>query len=308
MRSTSRGRCNAYRAARAVGAKRFVYASSVAAYGFHRDNPVGMTEEWPVRPADRLFYAQEKAELEQLLEAETRKTKGGPKLYLLRPPIVLGPHAMGAKGALPDAVAGLGRAALDLIGRLPIPVPALAPGVPLQFIHEADVGSALMLCVLAAGSARRVQHRRRRRAHRRRRGARARPHADQHPFASGPGRGSGRVGDPPSARRLPRGRLGRGDRPPVDHGHRQGEARARLGAAATPGSKHCATRCRSSVCHDFVTRGDRTGSLMPLNRYEPLFRGRLRTTISPPPDGGQHTTETVACGPPSGRRTNGGQI
>ncbi len=145
------GTLNAYRAARAAGAKRFVYASSVAAYGFHRDNPVGMTEDWPVRPADRLFYAQEKAELEQLLEAEASAEAGGPKLYLLRPPIVLGPHAVGAKAALPDRMAGLGRAALDLLGRLPIPIPALAPGMPMQFIHEADVGQALLQCVLAAG-------------------------------------------------------------------------------------------------------------------------------------------------------------
>ena len=64
------GTLNAFRAAAAAGARRFVYASSVAAYGFHPDNPVGMTEEWPVRPAARLFYAQEKAELERLLQAE----------------------------------------------------------------------------------------------------------------------------------------------------------------------------------------------------------------------------------------------
>src|SRR3954453_9822272 len=61
------GTLNAFRAAAAAGARRFVYASSIAAYGFHDDNPVGMTEEWPVRPAAHLFYAQEKAELEQLL-------------------------------------------------------------------------------------------------------------------------------------------------------------------------------------------------------------------------------------------------
>ena len=42
------GTLNAYRAARAAGVDRFVYASSVAAYGFHRDNPVGLTEDWPV--------------------------------------------------------------------------------------------------------------------------------------------------------------------------------------------------------------------------------------------------------------------
>jgi nucleoside-diphosphate-sugar epimerase len=144
------GTLNAFRAARDAGAKRFVYASSVAAYGFHRDNPVGMKEDWPVRPADRLFYAREKAELEQLLQDEAN-TAAEPALYLLLPPIVLGPHAMGAKGALPGPVAGLGRAALDLLGRVPIPIPSLAPGVQLQFIHEEDVGQALLRCALAEG-------------------------------------------------------------------------------------------------------------------------------------------------------------
>src|SRR5579859_6283835 len=80
------GTLNAFKAAGDVGAERFVYASSVAAYGFHADNPVGMGEDWPVRPADRLFYAREKAELEAALwrQAEERDV---PALYLLRPPI-----------------------------------------------------------------------------------------------------------------------------------------------------------------------------------------------------------------------------
>src|SRR5437588_6315185 len=64
------GTLNAFRAARDAGAERFVYASSVAAYGFHPDNPIGMTEDWPTRPADRLFYAREKAELEHQLQLE----------------------------------------------------------------------------------------------------------------------------------------------------------------------------------------------------------------------------------------------
>jgi nucleoside-diphosphate-sugar epimerase len=145
------GTLNAFRAARAAGAERFVYASSVAAYGFHRDNPVGIKEDWPVRPADRLFYAQEKAELEHLLEHEAGINER-PALYLLRPPIVLGPHAMGAKGALPGPLAGLGRAAMDRLSRTSIPVPALAPEVQLQFIHEADVGQALLLCALGKGA------------------------------------------------------------------------------------------------------------------------------------------------------------
>ena len=41
------GTLSAFAAAAEARAKRFVYASSVAAYGFHPDNPVGMTEDWP---------------------------------------------------------------------------------------------------------------------------------------------------------------------------------------------------------------------------------------------------------------------
>jgi nucleoside-diphosphate-sugar epimerase len=144
------GTLNAFRAAAGAGAARFVYASSVAAYGFHPDNPIGMDEDWPVRPAARLFYAQEKAELEQLLQDEA-EAHPGLGLYLLRPPIVLGPHAMGAKDALPAPLAALTQRVLELAGRLPVPVPVPAPDLPLQLIHEDDVGQALVRCVVAEG-------------------------------------------------------------------------------------------------------------------------------------------------------------
>jgi nucleoside-diphosphate-sugar epimerase len=144
------GTLNAFRAAAAAGATRFVYASSVAAYGFHRDNPVGMTEEWPTRPADQLFYAQEKAELEHLLREEAA-AHPELSLYLLRPPVVLGPHSVGAKDLLPGPLAPLGRRLQGNFRRLPVPVPAFVPDIPLQFIHEDDVGSALLQCVVGAG-------------------------------------------------------------------------------------------------------------------------------------------------------------
>jgi nucleoside-diphosphate-sugar epimerase len=142
------GTLNTFRAAAGAGAKRFVYASSVAAYGFHRDNPVPMNEEWPVRPAAHLFYAQEKAEIEALLtdEAAAHPRLG---LYLLRPPIVLGPHAVGGKAFLPGPLAPLGRRLGDIVRRLPLPT--LAPDFPLQLIHEDDVGQAFLLCTVGAG-------------------------------------------------------------------------------------------------------------------------------------------------------------
>jgi nucleoside-diphosphate-sugar epimerase len=144
------GTLNAFRAAAAAGARRFVYASSVAAYGFHSDNPVGMTEDWPVRPAARLFYAQEKAEIEGLL-AEESAAHPELDLYLLRPPIVVGPHTVGAKDVMPALAAGLGRRLLDLVRRLPVPLPAIAPDLPLQLIHEEDVGRAFLLCIVGKG-------------------------------------------------------------------------------------------------------------------------------------------------------------
>ena len=145
------GTVNTFRAAATAGAKRFVYASSVAAYGFHRDNPVGMTEEWPTRQAERLFYAQEKAELEQLLheEAAAHPRLG---LYVLRPPVVLGPHALGAKAILPGPLNTIAaRLAPDVLP-LRFPLPMLVPDMAMQFIHEDDVGQALLLCVVGAGA------------------------------------------------------------------------------------------------------------------------------------------------------------
>lgn len=143
------GTLNAFRAATAAGASRFVHASSVAAYGFHPDNPVGIREDWPTRPADHLGYARDKAELEESLRA-LADSRPGPALYLLRPCIVLGPHAVGAKSPL-RPLAALGRRVQGPLGRLPIPVPVLVPDVPLQFVHEEDVGRALLQCVVAAG-------------------------------------------------------------------------------------------------------------------------------------------------------------
>ncbi len=145
------GTLNTFRAAAAAGARRFVYASSVAAYGFHPDNPVGMTEDWPVRPASRLFYAQEKAEIERLLAAE-QEAHPGLDLYVLRPSIVIGPHAIGGKDVLPGPLAPVGRLLAQALGRLPVPpLPTLAPSHPVQLVQEEDVGRALVRCVVGRG-------------------------------------------------------------------------------------------------------------------------------------------------------------
>ncbi len=144
------GTLNAFDAAASAGVERFVYESSVAAYGFHRDNPVGMTEEWPTRPATRLLYAQEKAELEQLLAAESA-AHPEVDLYILRPPVVVGSHTVGAKELLPGRLAPLGRRLAGRLGRFPVRIPLFVPNLPLQLVHEDDVGQAFVLCIVGAG-------------------------------------------------------------------------------------------------------------------------------------------------------------
>ena len=146
------GTLNAFRAAAEAGAKRFVYASSVAAYGFGSDNPVGLTEDWPARPAHRLFYSREKAEIEALLDEESA-ARPGIDVYRLRPSIVLGPHTVGGKHLLPGPLAPLVRQVDGRVRRLPVPVPVLVPDIPVQFVHEDDVGEALLRCILGAGPA-----------------------------------------------------------------------------------------------------------------------------------------------------------
>ena len=59
------------------------------------------------------------------------------------------PHAVGAKDLLPGPLAPLARYLAGRVGRLPVPVPV--PALPLQLVHEDDVGRALLPCVLAAG-------------------------------------------------------------------------------------------------------------------------------------------------------------
>lgn len=143
------GTLNAFRAAADAGARRFVYASSVAAYGFHADNPVSIGEDWATRPAGRLVYAQEKAGLEGLLQREA-SAHPGLSLYLLRPPIVLGPDAVGGKVAVPRLLSDLTRGAARAMRHVPR-LPVAVPDLPLQLIHQDDVAEALLLCVVGAG-------------------------------------------------------------------------------------------------------------------------------------------------------------
>jgi nucleoside-diphosphate-sugar epimerase len=129
------GSRNVFRAAQ--GVKRLVYTSSVAAYGFHADNPQPLTEDVEPRGSERFYYSAQKAELERALHEEIGDTEA----YVLRPCVVAGPDAPALLNALPQ-------------NRIPGPfkIPVLPdPGTPFQLVHHDDVASALVAATLGAG-------------------------------------------------------------------------------------------------------------------------------------------------------------
>ena len=74
-------------------------------------------------------------------------------VYVLRPPVVVGPHAVGAKNVLPDLLEPIGRRLARLVRSLPVGLPIPVPRLPMQFIHEEDVAQALLLCIVGRGPA-----------------------------------------------------------------------------------------------------------------------------------------------------------
>jgi UDP-glucose 4-epimerase len=139
-------------AAAARRPSRLVYTSSVAAYGYHSDNPVPLTEDVPTRGSKEHYYSEQKAECEALLRATTDGS--GLDVYVLRPCIVAGPEATALADSMPwrqvrrrlpavlRPVTGLIESALPLMPD---------PGVPMQLVHHDDVAAAIALAAVGAG-------------------------------------------------------------------------------------------------------------------------------------------------------------
>lgn len=126
------GTRNVFEAAIAApSVRRLVYTSSVAAYGFHDDNPQPLTEDVPVRGTSAHYYSAQKAECEALLGELLASTDL--EAVVLRPSIVAGPLAPALAESLP--------------WRLVPVVPS--PDVPLQLVHHDDVASAIAMAVTA---------------------------------------------------------------------------------------------------------------------------------------------------------------
>jgi UDP-glucose 4-epimerase len=148
------GSRNVFEACVAAKVKRLVYASSVAAYGFHEDNPAPLTEDVPTRGTDSHPYSAMKAAVEELLHEVLDGTSVD--AYVFRPSIVAGPDApmlvdsipyVKLSGRLPGAVR-------QLFDTVPILKPVLPdPGVPFQLVHHDDVASAVTAAVRGRGDA-----------------------------------------------------------------------------------------------------------------------------------------------------------
>ncbi len=147
------GSRNVFEATVAAGAKRLVYASSVAAYGFHRDNPRPLTEDVPARGSAGHYYSAQKAEVEALLTATL--AGAATDAYVFRPCIVAGPQAPLLIDSLPYTQISerLPGPVLSLLEGVPILKPVLPdPGVPFQLVHHDDVASAMRAAALGRGA------------------------------------------------------------------------------------------------------------------------------------------------------------
>jgi len=147
------GSRNVFEAAVSARCKRLVYASSVAAYGFHEDNPQPLTEDVPARGTEAHPYSADKAAVEDLLSEVVEDSETD--AYVFRPCIVAGPEApllinsipyVQLSGRLPGAVR-------SLFDQVPILKPVLPdPGVPFQLVHHDDVALAMRAAVLGRGA------------------------------------------------------------------------------------------------------------------------------------------------------------
>jgi nucleoside-diphosphate-sugar epimerase len=147
-----RGSRNVFEAAAAAGAKRLVYTSSVAAYGFHPDSPQPLTEDIPVRGTQRHPYSAHKAAVEEEL---ARALEGSETdAYVFRPCIVAGPEATLMLDLVPLLALGqrLPGPVRWALGKVPELRPVLPdPGVRFQLVHHDDVAAALCAAAIGAG-------------------------------------------------------------------------------------------------------------------------------------------------------------
>ncbi|MGH2725486.1 MAG: NAD-dependent epimerase/dehydratase family protein [Actinomycetota bacterium] len=140
------GSRNVFAATAEAGARKLIYASSIAAYGAHPDNPDLITEQHPTRGTPGVSYSQEKAEVEGILDL-FEKEHPQVTVTRLRPCMVAGP---GFEDMLWEFLP-------DQARRLPIfktwfprlfPNPIQGGRFLVQAVHEDDVAEAFRLAIV----------------------------------------------------------------------------------------------------------------------------------------------------------------
>lgn len=125
---------------------RIVYTSSVAAYGYHDDNPLPLTEDTPIRGSAEHYYSAQKAECELAIADLVEGTDL--EVYTLRPCIVAGPKSPALAESMPwNMLPGPAKALLNAVPGLRMPFPD--HGVPVQLVHHDDVAEAIAICAVA---------------------------------------------------------------------------------------------------------------------------------------------------------------
>ena len=120
------------KACHAAKVSNFIYLSSHTIYGAHRDNPIPITEEAPLRPSPDFQYSHDKA----LCEGVVQEFAGeNPKVSVtvLRSCVVMGP---GADNFVTRAFFK------------PILLGVMGYDPPLQFVHEDDLAKLLHLLIM----------------------------------------------------------------------------------------------------------------------------------------------------------------
>lgn len=126
-----RGSANVFDAAATAGARRVVFASSVAAYGYGLAGRL-LTEEDALRPIEEFTYSRTKGRAERALD-ETQRRHPELEIVRLRPAIILGPNSH------------------DMLMLLTRARAVLRPGPraqAIQFVHIDDVVEAFRLAAV----------------------------------------------------------------------------------------------------------------------------------------------------------------
>src|SRR3954447_24636019 len=146
------GTRNVFEAATSADLKRFVYTSSVAAYGFHEDNPQPLTEEVVPKGTDEFYYSAQKAALERELHRMVDEREVDACVF--RPCIVAGGDALMLIRMLQEQIQLGGRLPqiTTFLNSVPFLKPVLPdPGTPFQLVHQDDVAQALVAAVTGRG-------------------------------------------------------------------------------------------------------------------------------------------------------------